>query len=159
MCSSTGGPASVRALWNSGFVTMVDFPTSLMWSEACAALVRAERLHGEFFRPARTARRIPVWEPPIDVLETEREVLVLMALPGVDPDRVDVVIEDGELIVAGVRALPAEFRTAVIHRLEIPQGRLERRVRLPAGSYSSVRRTSVHGCLVISLWKAGLPSG
>ena len=37
-----------------------------------------------------------------------------------------------DLVVAGTRALPDELRTAIIHRLELPQGRFERRVRLPA---------------------------
>jgi HSP20 family protein len=52
-----------------------------------------------------------------------------------------------------VRVLPPELRTAVIHRLELPQGRFERRVRLPAGRYSDVRRAVVDGCLVITLEK------
>jgi HSP20 family protein len=52
-----------------------------------------------------------------------------------------------------VRVLPPELRTAVIHRLELPQGRFERRVRLPAGRYSDVRRAAVDGCLVITLEK------
>ena len=99
--------------------------------------------------------RAPVWEPPVDVLETEREVLVLVALPGVDPDQVEAAIEDGDLVVAGERVLPRELRTAVIHRLELPQGRFERRVRLPAGRYAAVRRAMTNGCLVITLEKAG----
>ena len=116
-------------------------------------LMRAERLHREFFRPARSATMLPTWEPPVDILETERAVLVLVALPGVSADRVEAVIEDGHLVIHGVRALPGELRTAVIHRLELPQGRFQRRVRLPVGRYSDVRRSAVDGCLVITLEK------
>ena len=118
-------------------------------------LARAERMHREFFRPARSASRLPAWEPPVDVLETEREVLVLMALPGVDPEQVEAAIDGADLVVAGIRVLPAALRTAIIHRLELPQGRFERRVRLPAGRYASVRQGMANGCLLITLEKAG----
>lgn len=117
-------------------------------------LARAERLQNAFFRPARSATRLPAWEPPVDVLETEHEVLVLMALPGVDAERVEAAIDDSDLIVAGRRELPAALRTAIIHRLELPQGRFERRVRLPAGRYTGVQRSTVNGCLLITLQKA-----
>lgn len=130
-----------------------NFQRNWMWSEACEMLARAERLHRDLFTPARSTAMLPSWEPPVDVLETEREVLVLVALPGVDPDHVQAVIEDGVLVIAGTRILPAELRTAVIHRLELPQGRFERRVRIPAGRYDDVRRASVDGCLVIGLRK------
>src|SRR6202043_3249724 len=126
-----------------------DLSRSWMWSEACEMLARAERLHREFFRPIRSASRLPSWEPPVDILETEREVLVLVALPGVKPEAVEAAIEGGDLVVAGTRVLPSELRTAVIHRLELPQGRFERRLRLPAGRYDSVRRAAVNGCLLI----------
>lgn len=116
-------------------------------------LARAERMHREFFRPIHTAARVPAWEPPVDVLETDREVLVFFALPGVDPDRVEAVIEDDTLLVAGLRVLPPELQTATIHRLELPQGRFEKRVRLPAGRYANVRRSMANGCLLITLEK------
>ncbi len=128
-----------------------------MWADACEMLARAERLHRQFFEPRRsTASRLPVWQPPADVLETEREVLILVALPGVDPNAVEVAIEDGTLFVAGVRAFPAELRGAAIHRMELPQGRFERRVPLPPGRYSAaVRRSFAEGCLLVRLEKAG----
>jgi HSP20 family molecular chaperone IbpA len=132
---------------------MTQFRNDWMWSEACEMLARAERMHREFFRPARTAARLPAWEPPVDVLETDRAVLVFIALPGVDPDRVEALIEDDCLLVAGLRVLPAELQTAAIHRLELPQGRFERRVRLPAGRYVNVRRAMANGCLLITLDK------
>ncbi len=122
-------------------------------------LARAERLHRDFFRPAGMQARLPAWEPPVDILETEHEVLALVALPGVDPDNAQAAIEDGDLVIAGTRVLPVELHTATIHRLELPQGRFYRRVRLPAGRYSGVRRRVVAGCLVISLQKAGTNRG
>ncbi len=128
-----------------------------MWADACEMLARAERLHRQFFEPRRSAAsRLPVWQPPADVLETEREVLILVALPGVDPDAVEAAIEDGALFVAGVRAFPPELRGAAIHRMELPQGRFERRVPLPPGRYSAaVRRSFAEGCLLVRLEKAG----
>ena len=132
-----------------------DVPRDWMWSEACEMLARAERLHRELFRPAVAPAQLPAWEPPVDILETEFEVLALVALPGVDPDDAQALIEDGDLVIAGTRVLPAELRTATIHRLELPQGRFHRRLRLPAGRYSGVRRAIVAGCLVITLQKVG----
>jgi len=136
-----------------------DLARDWMWSEACEVLARAERLHRDFFRPAGTQARQPAWEPPVDILETEYEVLVLVALPGVDADSAQAVIEEGDLVIAATRALPAELRTAIIHRLELPQGRFYRRLRLPAGRYTGVRRTAAAGCLVITLQKAGINRG
>lgn len=124
-----------------------------MWSEALSMLARAERMHQQMFQPVGRRAQI-AWEPPVDVLETENAVLVLAALPGVDVAQVEAVIEGRVLVIAGKRAMPPELRTAIIHRLELPQGRFERRVPLPPGRYADVRRTEAHGCLVISLAKA-----
>jgi HSP20 family protein len=124
------------------------------WSEALEMLNRAERMHRHFFRPVGSPSAI-AWEPPIDVLETERAVLVLVALPGVDLDAAKAVLDDGELVFSGVREFPPEMQTAIIHRLELPQGRFERRVRLPPGRYSSIHRSAAKGCLLVTLKKAG----
>ncbi len=136
-----------------------DFARDWMWSEACEMLARAERMHRDIFRPMPREQQLPAWEPPVDILETEKEVLALVALPGVDAESAQAVIEDGDLVIAGTRVLPEELRTAVIHRLELPQGRFYRRLRLPAGRYSGVRRAMVAGCLVITLEKAGPARG
>ncbi|MGA7429246.1 MAG: Hsp20/alpha crystallin family protein [Xanthobacteraceae bacterium] len=134
-----------------------------MWSEACEMLARAERMHRELFRPSGTQARLPArslaWEPPVDILETEHAVLVLVALPGVDVDGAQVAIEEGDLVIAGTRVLPSELRTATIHRLELPQGQFFRRLRLPPGRYNGVRRAVADGCLVITLQKAGANRG
>ena len=129
-------------------------PVNWMLSEAIDSLARAERLRQQFFSLQPTANpRESSWEPPIDVLETEREVLILVALPGVDPDQVEAVIEDGMLIISGRRVLPVELRNARIHRLELPQGRFERRIMLPTGRYV-VSRFAVNGCVGLRLSKS-----
>ena len=124
-----------------------------MWSEAFEVLARAERMHRQFIQPSGS--RSPVaWEPPVDVLETDNEVLIFAALPGVAPEQVETVIEGPDLIIAGRRVLPPQLRTAAIHRLELPQGYFERRVSLPPGRYDAVARTVSDGCLLIRLHKA-----
>jgi HSP20 family protein len=134
-----------------------DFPRYWMWSEAFEMLARAERMHRQFVRPAT---RAPVaWEPPVDLLETERVALVLVAVPGVDVDSVEARIEGDDLFVSGERVYPPEIRTAIIHRLELPQGRFERRVRLPPGRYVKIERSSRYGCLMITLTKSEAGNG
>ena len=133
-------------------------PATWMWAEACEMLGRADRLHRQFFQPARARARTlcPTWEPPLDVFETDGELWILVALPGVEPDRLEVVVDDqGTLIVAGERPLPAQARDAAVHRLELPYGHFERRVSLPAGRYEIGRRDLINGCLTLCLKKLG----
>ena len=133
-------------------------PNYWMWSEAFEMLARAERKHRQFFRPSGSPASV-AWEPPVDVLETERAVLVLIALPGVDFSEVKALINQGELLVSGHRTYPAEMRTAIIHRLELPQGRFERRIRLPPGRYSAIHRSEFNGSLLITLQKSEASNG
>lgn len=127
--------------------------TSWMWLEAVNRLSKAQRLHQHFFTLQQNSGG-PAWEPPADVLETDTEVLIFVALPGVDPESVDAVIEGGTLCVSGRRVLPEELRTALIHQLELPQGRFMRRLPLPPCSYTGVKRQAMNGCLLISLQKS-----
>jgi len=131
----------------------INDPINWMLSEAIGSLARAERLRQQFFNLQSAAG--PSWEPPLDVLETAEEILIFVALPGVDPDEVVAVIEDDSvLVISGNRTLPAELRNARIHRLELPQGRFERRIALPIGSYA-VSRFAANGCIVVRLAKSG----
>jgi HSP20 family protein len=127
-------------------------PGAWMWAEACELLDRAERLHRQFFVPQGAQGRQPSWQPPVDLLETEEELWIYVALPGVDKEQLEVVVEQGTLIVSGERLMP-QGRGTVIHRLEIPYGRFERRIELPQGRYDAVRRELIDGCLTLALRK------
>ena len=124
-----------------------------MWSNAVDMLARADRMHRQMFQLAAGQSRKANWEPPVDLVETEREILALAALPGVDPEDITVAVENGVLLIAGERCMPPEFRTAAIHRLELPQGRFERALPLPPGRYELLRPKAVNGCLSIVLRK------
>jgi HSP20 family protein len=142
----------------AGEAMETKFPSYWMWSEAFEMLARAERMHRQFFQPSGSPASV-AWEPPVDVLETEHAVLVLIALPGVDFTEVKALITQGELLISGHRTYPAEMRTAIIHRLELPQGRFERRIRLPAGRYSAIHRSEFNGSLLITLKKSEASNG
>ena len=126
-------------------------PKNQMWAEACAMLKQAEALHRQFFEPSPGARAAR-WEPPVDVFETERQLWIIAALPGVAPEAVRVDIEGPTLIIAGLRPLPTKGRNANIVRLEIPYGRFERRIALSPRLRLSERELA-NGCLVLTFAK------
>lgn len=129
-------------------------PINWMLSDAIQTLARAERLHQQFLNlQPPTETREPIWEPPIDVLETDREILIFIALPGVDPNEVEAILDNGCLVIGGRRALPAELRDARILRLELPQGRFQRRIPLPPGRYA-ITRFAANGCVGLRLAKS-----
>lgn len=130
-------------------------PTGWMWEEACEMLERAERMQRQFFQVRAEIRTGPTWEPPVDIVETDRELSIVVALPGVRPADMDVLIEGGMLVVTGARALPSIPDGAVIHRLEIPHGRFERRIVLQAGRLELARREVSEGCLLLRFTKLG----
>ena len=128
-------------------------PGDWMWAEACDLLDQAERLHRRFFRLDTSPAR-PAWEPPVDMFENEREVVVVVAMPGVAPDRIQVATENGALIVRGERPLPFAGRPLAVRHLEIPYGAFERRIPLPAGRFDAGIPELAQGCLILHLRRA-----
>lgn len=128
-------------------------PGSWMWTETCALIDRAERLQRQFFQPGRFAAPAPSWEPPIDILETEQGLSIIAALPGVEPQDLEITIDQGVLSIAGLRRLPATTRAAAIRRLEIPYGRFQRRIELPPARFQLGRPELANGCLFLTLTK------
>jgi HSP20 family molecular chaperone IbpA len=59
------------------------------------------------------------------------------------------------VVVRGERAFPAAYQRAIIYRLEIPYGRFERRIALPAGRYQLIDRRLENGCLTLDLRRLG----
>ena len=126
-----------------------------MWAQAYELIEQAERMHRQFFRLAASERAQAVWEPPVDVLEDEQEIVIVVALPGVPAERVEVTIEQGALVIRAERPLPFAGATRAIRQLEIPYGSFERRIALPGVRLDAGARELRDGCLVLRLHKLG----
>ena len=128
-------------------------PADWMWAQAYELLEEAERMHRQFFRFAASERTQALWEPPVDVLEDEHEIVIVVALPGVPAERVEVTIEQGALVVRAERPLAFAGARRAIRQLEIPYGCFERRVALPSVALEASARELRDGCLVLRLRK------
>lgn len=122
-----------------------------MWEQALATLARAERLQRRFFALGRGGGG-PSWEPPVDLFETEDAVWLVAALPGVQPEGVEVVAEQGTIAIRGERRIPLDLCTGTIRRLEIPYGRFERRIEFALALIPD-RREMRDGCLYLRFRK------
>lgn len=127
-----------------------------MWSQACAVLEEAEQRHRRFFDLLSVPARQPVWEPPADVFVLERELHIVVAMPGVRPGSASVDLTSSGLWVRAQSEPPAQMRRARIVRLEIPYGRIERRIDLPAGRYQLLSQELVDGCLHVRVGREPL---
>ena len=128
-------------------------PRTWMWAQALEMLERADRLHRQFFEPGPARLSGPTWQPPIDVVENGGEAWVVVALPGVPSERVEVAFENGVLAVRGERPLPRQYHEGTIRRLEVPYGRFERRLAIP-GRYELTEQRFENGCLILGLRRA-----
>jgi HSP20 family protein len=105
---------------------------------------------------ARAWRRAGESGPPTDLYETADRVVIRLAVPGVEGTTLTLTVGDDAVLVRGESAPPgAEWagRTAV-HWQEIPYGRFERRVPLPAAVDAAATRARFkNGILEITLPK------
>lgn len=128
-------------------------PARWMWAEACELIDQAERLQRQFFRPTISHAAPAAWEPPADVYEDDSEIVVVIAMPGVTGERVQIFSEPGVLIVRGSRPLPLVGPGHSVRRLEIPHGNFERRIVLPPGRMELGTPELLNGCLILRLRK------
>jgi HSP20 family protein len=124
-----------------------------MWDEALHALEQAERRHRGFYGLKGVRSTQPLWEPPADIFESESQILVSIALPGVPPDSVNVQVTPNGIVISAERPLPEELAAMQVRRLEIPYGRFERQLELASGKYVLSERSMADGCLTLRLRK------
>jgi HSP20 family molecular chaperone IbpA len=87
------------------------------------------------------------------VFEDDEAMVIVVALPGVPADRVEVTHEPGMLVVRAERPLPFADRCSAVRHLEIPYGYFERRIPLGQVKLDSGTREVTNGCLVLRLRK------
>jgi HSP20 family molecular chaperone IbpA len=122
-----------------------------MWAQACDMLEQADRMHRRFFRLTASPPTQTVWEPPADVFENEQEIVIVVALPGVPAERIQITTEGGELVVRAERPVRLSGSGYALRQLEIPYGYFERRIALPQVRLEVRTRETVDGCLILRL--------
>ena len=93
--------------------------------------------------------------PVMDIYETDKDVVAEVNLPGVDPKKINVSVEDGVLQVSGTSEKKTEEKKKGYWRKEIRRGSFQRAVRLPTEiQENKIQATYEKGVLKIVMPKA-----
>ncbi len=94
------------------------------------------------------------WAPPMDVCETPTDLRVLVELPGIPQNQIQIEIGEGVLIIQGGRHPDPAFRQDQLIRMERRYGPFSRSLNLPSiVDAEGVRATYRSGVLEIRLPK------
>ena len=122
-----------------------------------------DRLFGESFGftsptavgPARSVAAVGEGYLPLDVYQTEKEWVIRAAVPGVDPQAVDVTWEGATITIKGEIPAPESAHPENFWIRENFWGKFSRQVTLPEDSAGDQTRAQFHnGMLVITVPKA-----
>lgn len=94
------------------------------------------------------------WQPPVDAREDATGYTIELDLPGVAPDTLEVLAEDGVLTVRGTRPARELAASERVVFAEQFRGAFVRRFRLPkAADLQAVSATYAHGVLQVRIAK------
>ena len=125
---------------------------SWMWAEACALLDEEHAPASPIFRAAvPSLPPLPSGEPPANIFSLGAELHVEVALPGARADDVAVQITPTGLLIETTVPPPAFPAGVNVLRLEIPYGRMRRRIDLPPGRYALREHRLENGYLFLRL--------
>jgi len=95
-----------------------------------------------------------LWRPPMDVYETDSEILVVIEVAGMRNEDFNITIKDEILTIQGQRLPREEQRKAYYRNMEINFGPFERNVYLPqSANTNDISATYQDGFLVIRIGK------
>ena len=83
------------------------------------------------FRYSGEGGEADAWSPPVDILETDGEIILAAELPGLDKRTIDVQVVDNKLTIQGERNLASDLHEENYHRIERNYGRFRRHFTLP----------------------------
>lgn len=94
------------------------------------------------------------WLPPVDVWETDDELVLAFELPGIPEDQISVELDDNVLTVSGQRERTQQHSSDRFYRFERRFGTFARSVTLPAGvDESKIRADYTNGVLEVRVPK------
>ena len=90
------------------------------------------RMLRDFEPTSEEPASMAVWMPPVDIYETDNEIVVKTDLPGIDPKDLDIRIENNVLTIKGERKMEQTVKDDSYHRIESVYGTFTRSFSLPA---------------------------
>lgn len=94
------------------------------------------------------------WAPPVDIFETDHDLVLKAELPGIDPKDVEARVEDGTLYLTGERKHEKEVKEESYHRVERSYGTFTRSFRLPNSiSTENIKAEYADGVLTLTMAK------
>ena len=100
------------------------------------------------------------WSPPLDVMETDQYVLVLVDVPGMDVKDIHVTVKENLLIIRGEKRTELEKKNEKQYRMERVFGSFTRHIPLPVAVDANKVNASVHnGVLKVTLPKTAAAKG
>jgi HSP20 family protein len=84
-----------------------------------------------FERPTNASRQSENWGLALDVVETEDNYIVKASVPGINPDDLDITLEDNVLAITGEVKDETDVEQEQYHLRERRYGRFSRSVRFP----------------------------
>lgn len=95
-----------------------------------------------------------VWQPPADIYEDEKELIVKMELPDLEPGDIDVRCDGGTLTIRGERKLGGEMKRENFHRVERYYGPFQRSFAFPVDLDTAKMTTACEsGVLTVTIPK------
>ena len=94
------------------------------------------------------------WAPSVDIYETENELVLKADVPDVDPNQIDVRVENQTLTIAGERKFESDATDKGYHRIERAYGNFVRSFAVPnAFDTENINAAYKNGVLTVTLHK------
>lgn len=95
------------------------------------------------------------WLPPIDIVEKEKEYVVKADLPGIEPNNIEISMDNNILTIKGERKSEVTEEEKGVVRIERSVGTFYRRFSLPDGADAdNIKAKSDKGVLTITIPKS-----
>jgi|SRR5581483_5183280 len=117
-----------------------------------------DELFREFFRRPVGEGEEAVFGPPVEVAESDGDVVVKLEVPGVEKDQLHLTVSDDHLTIRGEARKESEEKRKHYYRREIRYGAFQRSVPLPVEVDASKANAELkHGMLKVTLPKSTQP--
>lgn len=100
----------------------------------------------------------PYMEPPVDIYQTDAEVVVLMEIAGIPEEEIQIRAEGRTMLISGERKPLPGPRGRQYSQMEIPSGAFQREVLLPASVNPDAAKVSYHGGILSIVFPKAEPS-